>query len=137
MDNFFPLDTIEDLQGEVWKPIKGYDNKYYISCFGRVKSYKYKASHLLTSSLNSKGYPRVPLYKNGKRKYYLIHRLVAIAFVPNDDPINKTTVDHKNRIKTDATYTNLQWLSLSDNIQRYYSQISQEKPKDEEILSSL
>jgi hypothetical protein len=49
----------------------------------------------------------VPLYKNGKRKYYLIHRLVAIAFVPNDDPINKTTVDHINSIKTDATYTNL------------------------------
>ena len=140
MAHNFPLDKIdriEDIDGEVWKPIKGYNNKYYISCFGRVKSYKYKTAQLLTPSLNSKGYPRVALYKNGERKYYLIHRLVALAFVPNDDPLSKTTVDHKNRVKTDASYINLQWLSLSDNIHRYYRQISQEKPIDEKILSSL
>lgn len=140
MDNLFPLDkidTIENLDGEVWEPIQGYDYKYYISCFSRVKSYKYKQAYLLTPSLNSKGYPRVALYKNGKRKYFLVHRLVAMAFVYNDDPLNKTTVDHINGIKTDASYTNLQWLSLSDNINKYYQSITQEIPKDEEILSSL
>ena len=140
MDKFFPIDkidTIEDIDGEVWKPIKGYDNKYYISCFGRVKSFKYKTAYLLTPSLNSKGYPRVALYKQGKRKFFLIHRLVALAFVPNDDPETKNTVDHKNLIKSDSSYTNLQWLSLADNIKEYYKKINQEKQEDEKILSPL
>ena len=127
MDRFFPLDNIENLEGEVWKPINGYDEKYYISNYGRVKSYKYKEAQLLKTSLNSSGYPRVALCKNGKRKNYLVHRLVAIAFINNDDPLNKTTVDHINMIKTDARYNNLRWLSLSDNIKAFYESKSEEK----------
>ncbi len=137
MDNIFPLDRIEDLEGEVWKRIRDYDDKYYISNFGRVKSYYHKEAIILKTSLNSKGYPRVALSKNGKRQYYLVHRLVAIAFVPNDDPLHKTTVDHINQNKEDAYYQNLRWLSLSDNIKAYYKQKQQEMPKDEKILSSL
>ena len=137
MDTFFPLDQIEDFEGEVWKTIRGYDDKYYISNYGRVKSYYRKKEIILKTSLNSKGYPRVALSKKGKRQYYLVHRLVAIAFVHNDDPLNKTTVDHINQNKEDAYYQNLRWLSLSDNIKAYYEHKQQEKPKDEEILSSV
>lgn len=61
MDNIFPLDEIKDLEGEVWKAIEGY-NGYYISNYGRCKSYKHKKAKLLKTSLNSNGYPRVALW---------------------------------------------------------------------------
>ena len=111
---------IPDLEGELWAEIKGYNGAYWISNFGRIKSYKHKVPCLLQQSPNSSGYLRVALHKKGKRWRPLVHRLVATYFVPNDDPIEKNTVDHIDRNKQRNTYDNLQWLSLSDNIRRYY-----------------
>ena len=136
-DVYFPQNQLEDLEDEIWKQIDGYGNKYYISNYGRVKSYQHKIVKILKPTLNNKGYPRVALCKNGKRRYYLVHRLVAIAFVPNDDPLHKTTVDHINQQKDDAYYLNLRWLSLSDNIREYYKQKHEENIQDEKILSSI
>lgn len=137
MDKNFPLDKIEDFEGEAWKRIRGYGNRYHISNYGRVKSYCHKEAQLLTPTLNSRGYPRVALWKGGKRRYYLVHRLVAIYFVYNDDPLIKTTVDHINGKKDDPRWLNLRWLSLSDNMKAYYELKKSEKPKDEEILYSI
>lgn len=111
---------IPDLEGEVWAEIKGYDEAYWISNLGRIKSYKYKTPYLLVQTPNTSGYMRVQLSKDGKRQRPLVHRLVATYFVPNDDPLMKNTVDHIDTDKRRNTYDNLQWLSLSDNIKRYY-----------------
>ena len=59
------LDRIKDLPNEEWKEIKGYDGKYLISNYGRIKSLKYYDARLLTAFANNKGYPRVALSKDG------------------------------------------------------------------------
>ena len=139
MAAFFTLDRIEDLDGEEWRTIRGYDGKYLISNYSRVKSLKNYEARLLSPQENNKGYLRVALCKDGRTRYFLLHRLVAVAFVENDDPIEKNTVDHIDGNKLNNNASNLRWLSLSDNIRAYYAQRNklQEKPKDETILFAV
>ena len=92
-----PIDKIKDLPDEVWLPIEGYDEKYMVSNMGRIKSLKHTTAKLLTAFVNNKGYARICLSKNGKGKHFLVSRLVADAFCENDNPEEKTTVDHINR----------------------------------------
>ena len=49
------------------------------------------------------------------QKLYYKHVIIALQFIPNDDPINKTQVDHINRVKTDNILSNLRWVSPSEN----------------------
>lgn len=112
--------AIEDLKGEQWRSIQGYDGKYLVSSLGRVKSLKGRKPRILHQHMNNNGYLRVALSCNGNVKYYLIHRLVAEAYLHNDDPEVKTTVDHKDRQKTNNCVTNLRYLSLAENIREYF-----------------
>ena len=48
-------------------------------------------------------------------KQYLKHRIIALQFIPNDDPINKIEIDHINKIKTDNRIENIRWCSRSEN----------------------
>lgn len=139
MAAFLTLDPIEDLEGEEWRTIQGYDGKYQISNYSRVKSFKSYKARLLSPQINNKGYLRIALCEQGRSKYFLVHRLVAIAFVSNDDPIEKNTVDHIDGNKLNNYASNLRWLSLSDNVRAYYAQKNkyQEKPKDETILFAV
>lgn len=57
--------------------------------------------------IDKDGYPKCSLYVNGKKKHIFIHRLVAMAFIPNTE--NKPTVNHINGIKTDNRLCNLEW----------------------------
>ena len=65
------------------------------------------------------GYIGVPTNKLPE-KY--VHRIVAKAFVPNDDPLNKTHVDHIDGNKHNNHYTNLQWVTRSENMKRMHKQ---------------
>ena len=114
------MNRIPDLDGEIWLPIDGYDNKYLISNFGRIKTLQGKHEKLKTQQVNNNGYYRVALWKDGKRSTMSVARLVGLAFIPNDDPKNKTTIHHKNFDKSLNTVDNLQWLSLRDNIRENY-----------------
>ena len=88
---FYPL-TLEDLDGEEWRPIEGYDG-YQISNFGRVKSFKcYAAGKILHPGLNVQGYLKIQLSKNNKTETKTIHRLVATAFISNIEA--KPEVNH-------------------------------------------
>ncbi len=63
------------------------------------------------------GYPRVHLpVPNKPREVYLIHRLIAFNFIPNDDPENKTYVDHLDRNKQNFKKSNLLWKDSSSNM---------------------
>ena len=110
---------IPDLDGEQWRTIEGYDERYYVSDLGRVKSFKHNQPILLTQRENTSGYYRVELWKKGIRKTILVSRLVAAAFVDNDDPIHKNTVDHIDGDKHNNKASNLRWMSLSENIRAY------------------
>lgn len=138
MAAFQTQDRIKDLSGEEWKSIEGYDEKYLISNYGRVKSLKKHKAILLRQQMNNKGYYRVALCKKGKMKYVLTHRLVAEAFVENDDPTEKNTVDHIDANKQNNCSSNLRWLSLADNVKEYYALKERLKESsDETVLHTL
>ena len=94
------------------KDIEGYQGIYQISNYGRV--YSIRSQKHLRQSISKLGYATVLLSVNGARKYPLIHRLVAKAFIPN--PNNKPTVNHKNEIKTDNYVGNLEWATMREQI---------------------
>ena len=103
---------------EQWKPIKGYEGKYDVSNFGRVRSY-YKGLHIKTQRINNCGYCYVKLYVRGKRqKMARVHRLVAEAFIPNPD--NMSDVNHKDMNKLNNHVSNLEWTSHADNVKHSY-----------------
>lgn len=65
-----------------------------------------------------KGYLAVQLRKDGKGKSYYVHRLVGLAFIPN--PQNLETIDHIDGNKLNNNADNLQWLSRTNNIRKYW-----------------
>ncbi len=95
---------------EEFKDIENYEGIYQISSYGRVYSVK-RGKFLKPQS--DKGYLQVRLYKNKKGKFYLIHRLVATAFIPN--PLHLPQVNHINEIKTENHVENLEWCTASYN----------------------
>lgn len=101
---------------EEWRIIEGYPN-YQVSNLGRVKSLNYKHTkkpHLLKPLQTREGYFLINLFDcNGVRNRFLIHRLVAMAFIPN--PNNLPCVNHKSEIKTQNNVENLEWCTHDYN----------------------
>lgn len=96
---------------EFWRDIEGYEGLYQVSNIGQVKSLK--RNKILKPWKLKGGYLQVALSKNGEAKRFLIHRLVAEAFLPNEDELPE--VDHINSDKTDNRVANLQWISKIEN----------------------
>jgi len=94
---------------EEWRDIQGYEGRYQVSSEGRVWSLL--RDKPLKQSYNQAGYPSIALYPPGKT--FLIHRLVAEAFIPNPD--GHPWVLHWNDTKTDNRAENLRWGTPSDN----------------------
>lgn len=109
---------------EIWKDIKGYEGLYQISNLGRIKSLERKIirQHSTTMLLKEKilkqqnmnGYKIVRLSKNNTIKQYLVHRLVAVAFIKN--PNNYKEINHKDEDKSNNKLDNLEWCSHNYNI---------------------
>ena len=100
---------------EQWKDIPNYENLYQISNLGRIKSlynYKRNGTNILVPRLK-KGYYTIGLRKNGIRKWYSIHRLVAETFIPNIE--NKPQINHKDENKLNNRVDNLEWCTASYN----------------------
>lgn len=104
------------LSMEIWRDIEGYEGLYQVSNEGRIKSIKKRK--ILSLFANHKGYLQTYLYKNGEKKGFLVHRLVAEAFIPN--PMNLPQVNHKDENKTNNSVENLEWCTNDYNIN--YSQ---------------
>jgi hypothetical protein len=110
--------SLENMEGEIWKPIIGYEGYYLASNFGRIKSVEryvgYKidgfmriVSERIMSQITVKGWKYCSISKNGSNRSIHVARLIALAFIPN--PENKPTVNHKNRVKDDNRLENLEW----------------------------
>ena len=96
---------------EEWKYIKDYEGLYQISNLGRVFSLnKNKFKH---PTKGSDGYIRVSLYKERERKSYLVHRLVAEAFIEN--PNNYPIINHKDENPSNNRVDNLEWCTFKYN----------------------
>jgi len=96
---------------EIFKPTHIKGEFYSISNLGNVISNRTKKKLYLNTA--TKGYKTVNMY-NGELKRPKIHRLVAIAFIPN--PENKPQVNHINSIRTDNRIENLEWVTNKENI---------------------
>lgn len=95
-----------------FKDIKGYENLYAVSDTGRVISLR--KCRDLSSSLTKKRYETVSLYKEGSLKSFLVHQLVAKAFI--DNPENRKEINHSNSIRFDNRVGNLEWSTRSENM---------------------
>lgn len=100
---------------EIWRDIPDYVGIYQVSNLGRVRRIKrYKAEPgILRFTKTGIGYLRVCLSKDCKTKSFLVHRLVAMAFIPNLDALPH--INHKNEIKTDNRAENLEWCTAKYN----------------------
>ena len=98
---------------EKWKDVKDYEGHYQVSDKGRVKSLKFGKERILKPRRDGGGYLQVDLCKNGNKKWCLVHRLVAQAFIPNSN--NLPQINHKNEDKTNNSVQNLEWCSSKYN----------------------
>lgn len=112
MSNPINLSSIS-LPGESWAEI--YEGRYAVSSLGRVISLSFKGvpRQKIMTQRDIASYLRVHLHINGKGKQVLVHRLVAMAFIPN--PSNLPEVNHKNGNKHDNRVDNLEWVTKSQN----------------------
>lgn len=109
--------------------IPGYEGLYCINMSGDVfapprtwRSGKGNTRHhdglWITARLDHKGYPRLVLTRDGRSKQWLVHRLVAIAFLPN--PLNKPQVNHMDGNPANPRVGNLEWATAAENSQHAY-----------------
>lgn len=119
------------MRPEIWLPVKGFEGYYEVSNNGRIKSVerticnsckccgrkssRHYREKILLPLVNHKGYLAVELSKDGKGKRIFIHRLVAVAFIPN--PENKPQVNHEDGDKTNNFVENLFWSTNKENMQ--------------------
>ena len=96
---------------EEWKPISGYENLYEVSTHGRVRNRHGRI--LAQNKKKNSDYMRVHLAKNNTAKHFLVHRLVAMAFLPMEE--GKDTVNHLDHDKTNNHVDNLEWCTLKEN----------------------
>ena len=114
---------------EIWKPIEGYEEFYEVSNLGRIKcleryvpipnpkfgtvGYRTYPERIKPCVINKQGYRQVTLSKNAKSHTLRVHRLVALAFIPN--PLNKPYINHIDGNKTNNCVDNLEWCTASEN----------------------
>lgn len=115
---------------EIWKvPVFELEGHCEVSNLGRVKYLDRTVPDIKTGYKRLKGFIASPkntlkyFYVSGRstentKQRYLLHRLIAIAFIPN--PLNLSTVNHINGIKSDNRVENLEWASYSENNQHAY-----------------
>lgn len=117
--------TNHNIGGEVWKDISGYEGLYVISNHGQIKRVSFgangasKPGRILKPRPMKNGYLRICLGKKAVIDEFLIHRLVAIAFI-SEPPFDGAQVNHKNGVKTDNRVENLEWVTHSENVQHSY-----------------
>lgn len=119
---------------EEWRPILGYEGIYEVSSLGRIKSlsrrlpYKKGGTRLTEDTIflsSGKRYIQAALSGHGKARRFLIHRLVATAFLPN--PENKRCVNHIDNDPTNNRLINLEWVTHKENMQHSIRQGRQSK----------
>lgn len=120
--------TLDDLDGEIWKPIAGYEELYHESNYGRTKSFWKGKAKILNPSMR-RDYLCVTLSKDNKPKHFQVHRLVAQAFVPN--PEGKPQVNHIDGCKFNNFVGNLEWATQSENQQHAVDTGLRKQPQGE------
>lgn len=106
---------------EIWKEVVGFEDYYEVSNHGRIRSLdrvtnngtQIRKGRIIKQKKYKSGYMYAHLSKDGKEKWYTVHRIVAMAFIPN--PNNYDEINHKNEIKSDNSVENLEWCTKRYN----------------------
>lgn len=101
------------MEQEIWKDIEGYEGLYQVSNLGRVRGFVRVKGKILCYHTNADGYLQSELRKNGRKRKFYTHRLVAKAFLPN--PNNFPEVNHKDENKQNNRVDNLEWCTHAYN----------------------
>lgn len=115
---------------ETWKPVVGYEGLYEVSDLGNVRSLNWRnkaGARNLYLKPHNRGYYQVELASNGKKKMFMVHRLVAMAFIPN--PLSLPQVNHKDENKRNNTVGNLEWCDNKYNA-KYSAALHPERAKN-------
>ena len=103
---------------EIWKDIPGYIGLYQASNLGNIRSYhRSKQGKILSQRLRKDGYCDCKLTMNGKSTRFLVHRLVAQAFIPNSK--NLLEINHKDFNRSNNKPENLEWSSRKENQEHF------------------
>lgn len=112
-------------------PVQGYEHDYAIDCHGHILSLL--TDQYVTPSVDTNGYLKVTLMKDGVRAIKRVHRLVAQHFIPNNDP-TKTVINHIDGNKQNPDYTNLEWCTQQENTQHAHNTGLQTKTSDKKVV---
>lgn len=104
-------------KAEIWKPVVGFEGWYEVSSFGRIR--RKKTARVLKTSTNHDRYATIKFSVHNKRTTYTVHKHVAAAFL-GPRPEGKQ-VHHRNGKKQDNRAANLEYVTASENILRYYA----------------
>jgi len=116
---------------EIWKDVIGHEGLYQVSSLGRVKSFcRDKNGRILRPGKASKGYLQVRLFRGGKQKQVLVHRLVLEAHT-GPAPSPKHEGNHRNGDKADNRIENLEWVTPEENIRHAFRELGHEGVKGE------
>lgn len=139
---------------EIWRDVPGYEGMYMISTFGNICSVSRKnvyfdrkrkacvtrmvGGKLVKKRIGKTGYISVSLHKDGKRKIFFVHRLVAMVFI--DNPFNCKYVNHIDENKSNNHVENLEWIDFKQNVDysqaRIIARVS-ESGKIEKVYNSI
>jgi hypothetical protein len=100
---------------EIWKPVPGFNNEYFVSNLGNVKSFKKSKEKHLKKVMLPTGYLCHTFSLNGKIQTVRIHQLVAMAFLGHKLNGMKLVIDHINNDKLDNRLENIQIISQRKN----------------------
>lgn len=115
--------TIENLPGEEWRPVVGWESLYEVSNMGRIRSFsrvcwngrvEWTMPSRIMHDYAVRGYRYVTLNTGKKPVNMYVHRLVAMAFIPN--PENKEQVNHIDYNRVNNVLENLEWATAVENL---------------------
>lgn len=115
----------------------GYEGIYQIDNSGNIKAMRpRRGDGLLKLSKSYDGYIRVNLTRNKIHKKEFVHRLVALAFIPNLD--SKRFINHKNGVKNDNQVENLEWCTAGENLSHAFKVLGKKhnKPSSRPVIVS-
>ena len=118
---------------EIWRSVIGYEGLYEVNNIGRARNPR--TGKLLKPYKDKYGYLCVNLYKDGIRKNYFIHRLVAQSFLPNPD--NLPQVNHKDENKENNCVENLEWCDglYNNNYGKHIERVAKAQSKTVYMLT--
>ena len=143
--------NLRKIDDEIWKDIPFADKRYEVSNYGRVRSYCYDKDNgkILRPGL-TKGFHTVTFKTNGKKKTFLVHKLVAIMFVEKESD-NQIIVIHIDWNKRNNYLKNLKWVTRDAAYERIMPRLqeinkiknkgivrnSKLKPEDVKVLKGM